>query len=40
MGDITDMMEEGILCAQCGCLLEDSLGIPFQLCDICQEDDE
>ena len=39
MGDITEMMEEGILCAQCGVYMgDDRLGIPFDLCDSCKKD--
>jgi len=40
MGEIADMMLEGILCSQCGVALdvEDEVGYPVE-CSDCQEDD-
>lgn len=40
MGEIAEMMEEGILCQVCGVYLEDSQGEFFQTCPACAEDDE
>lgn len=40
MGEIAEMMEEGILCQVCGEHLEDSAGEFFQTCPDCKEDCE
>lgn len=41
MGDIAEMMLNGILCEQCGCLIEDyeACGYPRK-CDYCKSENE
>lgn len=37
MGEISEMMEDGILCQTCGVFLDDSEGTFFQSCKSCAE---
>ncbi len=38
MGEHTEMVMEGILCQQCGAMVDDSLGEFPQDCDDCKEE--
>lgn len=40
MGEVVEMMEEGLLCECCGVYLENSKGEFFHACAACAEDDE
>ena len=37
MGEVTDMILEGVLCEQCGVYIGEAVGYP-RCCDDCQEE--
>lgn len=40
MGEVVEMMEEGILCQTCGVYLDKSKGEFFQNCPSCEENED